>query len=335
MPEPRVSVIVPTWNRASLLGTAMESVLAQSFRDFEVVIVDDGSTDATEALVCRYQETDARVRYVRQEHHGISAAMNTGIRESRGLYIARIDSDDQWLPELLETEVAILDARPDIGLVYSKGQWATSDLAPLTDAIGHALHFPGVTKNDTLRSMLWGDPTCNITVVVRRECFDRAGLFDESLAASEDWDMWLRTSVYYRFFFVDRVLSLVRAHDSSTTNARSQSFAAFLGLRRKVLDKFFARADLAPEIAAMKTVAYRNLYVFEGNMWTGAGNPSRAFRAFAQAVRTGGAPFDTIARILWFSVATRVLGKTAAGRRLMQWDSARRLRRRTGTVAPH
>ena len=128
--------------------------------------------------------------------------MNTGIRESRGRYIARLDSDDQWLPELLETEVAILDARPEIGLVYSKGQWATSDLTPLPETIGHAPHFP----DDTLRSMLWGDPTCNITVVVRRECFDRAGLFDESLAASEDWDMWLRTSVYYRFFFVDRVL---------------------------------------------------------------------------------------------------------------------------------
>jgi glycosyltransferase involved in cell wall biosynthesis len=326
MSTPKVSVIVPTWNRVSLLGTAIESVLTQGFRDLEVVIVDDGSADATELLVRRYQETDARVRYVAQEHRGISAAMNTGIRESRGQYIARIDSDDQWLPELLETEVAVLEARPEIGLVYSKGQWATSDLSPLTDAIGHAPHFP----DDTLRSMLWGDPTCNITAVVRRECFDRAGLFDESLKASEDWDMWLRTAVYYRFFFVDRVLSLVRGHDGSTTNAQSQSFAAFLGLRGKVLDKFFARGDLAPEIVAMKTVAYRNLYVFEGNMWIGAGNWGRASAAFARAVRTGGAPLETLARIAWFSLAARVLSKTRAGRQLMQWDSARRLRNRAG-----
>jgi glycosyltransferase involved in cell wall biosynthesis len=324
MSTPKVSVIVPTWNRASLLGTAIESVLTQGYRDLEVVIVDDGSVDATESLVRRYQEADARVRYVAQEHRGISAAMNTGIRESRGRYIARIDSDDQWLPELLETEVAILEARPEIGLVYSKGRWAKSDLTPLTDAIGHAPHFP----DDTLRSMLWGDPTCNITVVVRRECFDRAGLFDESLKASEDWDMWLRTSVYYRFFFVDRVLSLVRGHDGSTTGAQSESFAAFLGLRRKVLDKFFARGDLAPEVAAMKTMAYRNLYVFEGNMWFGAGNRDRALRAFARAVRTGGAPGATLARIFWFTLATRILSKTQAGRHLMQWDSARRLRKR-------
>lgn len=328
MSSPAVSVIVPTWNRVRLLGTAIESVLAQSFRDFEVVIVDDGSNDATESLAGRYRESDARVRYVRQEHRGISAAMNTGIRESRGRYIARIDSDDQWLPDLLETEVAILEARPEIGLVYAKGQWATSDLTPLTDAIGHAMHFPGSTKNDTLRSMLWGDPTCNITVVVRRECFDRAGLFDESLTASEDWDMWLRTAVYYRFFFVDRVLSLVRGHDGSMTGAQSESFAAFLGLRGKVLDKFFARDDLAPEIAAMKTIAYRNLYVFEGNMWIGAGNRARAVRAFTRALRTGGVSVDTVARIAWFGVGVRALGRFRAGRRVMQWDSARRLRKR-------
>src|ERR1700733_15378431 len=109
MSTPKVSVIVPTWNRVSLLGTAIESVLAQTFRDLEVVIVDDGSVDATESLVRRHQQTDERIRYVRQEHRGISAAMNAGIRESRGRYIARLDSDDQWLPDLLETEVAILD----------------------------------------------------------------------------------------------------------------------------------------------------------------------------------------------------------------------------------
>jgi glycosyltransferase involved in cell wall biosynthesis len=329
MSTPKVSVIVPTWNRASLLGAAIESVLAQSYRDLEVVIVDDGSVDATESLVRHYRETDARVRYVAQEHRGISAAMNTGIRESRGRYIARIDSDDQWLPELLETEVAVLESRPEIGLVYSKGQWAKSDLTPLWDTVGHAPHFPGPTKNDTLRSMLWGDPTCNITVVVRRECFDRAGLFDESMAASEDWDMWLRTSVYYRFFFVDRVLTLIRSHDGNTTNVQSESFTAFLGQRVRVLDKFFARADLGPEVAAMKAMAYRNLYVFEGNMWFGAGNRGRALRAFARAVRKGGAPGATIARIFWFTLATRILNKTSAGRHLMQWDSARRLRKRT------
>ena len=123
-------------------------------------------------------------------------------------------------------------------------------------------------------------------------------------------------------------MSLVRAHDSSTTNARSQSFAAFLDLRGKVLDKFFARDDLAPEILAMKAIAYRNLYVFEGNMWIGAGNWGRASGAFARAVRTGGTPLDTLARIMWFSVAARVLGRTRPGRKLMQWDSARRLRKR-------
>jgi len=111
MNTPKVSVIVPTYNRASLLGTAIESVLAQTFRDLEVVVVDDGSSDATEALVRHYEAADARVRYLAQQHRGISAAMNTGIRASRGQYIARVDSDDQWLPQLLETAVGT--ERPD------------------------------------------------------------------------------------------------------------------------------------------------------------------------------------------------------------------------------
>jgi glycosyltransferase involved in cell wall biosynthesis len=321
---PKVSVIIPTYNRASLLGTAIESVLGQTFRDLELVVVDDGSSDGTELVVRRYQETDARVRFVRQENRGISAAMNAGIRASRGQCIARVDSDDQWLPELLATEVAILDARPEIGMVYSKGQWARSDLTPLPDAIGHAPHFP----DHTLRSLLWGDPTCNITVVARRECFERAGFFDESLASSEDWDMWLRTAVYYDFCFVDCVLSLVRGHDGSMTGAQSQSFAAFLGGRGRVLNKFFARDDIPPEIRSMKSVAYRNLYVFEGNMWIGARDWQRALRAFALAVRTGGNPASTAARILWFSLGVRTLGRTPVGRQLMRWESNRRLRRR-------
>ena len=147
-----------------------------------MLVVDDGSTDDTAALLRRYQEKDARVCYLPKDHRGISAAMNAGIRAARGQFIARVDSDDQWLPDMLETEVAILEARPEIGFVYAKGQWCNSDLVPYRDTVGHAPHFPG----DRIRSMLWGDPTCNITVMARRECFDRAGFFDESLQSSED-----------------------------------------------------------------------------------------------------------------------------------------------------
>ncbi len=324
MSTPRVSVILPTYNRAPLLATAMDSILLQTFRDFELIVVDDGSADHTEALVRRYQDADGRVKYIRKENGGISSAMNAGLRAARGQLIARLDSDDRWLPELLEIEVSILDARPEIDLVYSKGQWALADLTPQSDTIGHALHFP----EDALRSMLWADSTCNITVVVRRECFDRAGFYDETLSTSEDWDMWLRISLDSRFFFVDRVLAHVRSHEGSATGKTSLSFAAFLKERNKVLDKFFARSDLPPRIAAMRNIAYRNLYIFIGNMWIGARRPRRALGSFVRAFSVGGNPIATAARIAWFGVVVRLISQTSLGRAVLVWESNRRLRRR-------
>jgi glycosyltransferase involved in cell wall biosynthesis len=321
-------VILPTYNRAALLGTAIESVLGQDFRELELIVVDDGSADETEKLVRRYRDSDARVRYVRAEHRGVSAAMNAGIRAASGQFIARIDSDDQWLPDLLETEVSILEARPEIGLVYSRGQWMDQDLNPLSTVVGQPPHFPG----DTLRSMLWGDATCNITVVVRRECFDRVGFFDESLATSEDWDMWLRAAVHYDFVFVDRVLAHIRRHDGNATSVQGPSLAAFLGVRRTVLDKFFSRGDLSRRIAGMKSVAYRNLFIYEANIWFATGDRRRALRALVRALRSGGNPAATAARVAWFNLVHPVLGRSAAGRDFLRWESNLRLRARAKRV---
>jgi hypothetical protein len=125
----------------------------------------------------------------------------------------------------------------------------------------------------------------NIALVVRRECFDRAGLFDESLATSEDWDMWLRIAVGCEFAFVDRVLAHIRRHEGSTTGKQAPSFAGFLGSRHKVLDKFFDRGDLPPRIAGMRPIAYRNLYVFEGNVWMGASGPLPCARSPAPSAK--------------------------------------------------
>jgi len=325
MSAPKVSVILPTYNRAKLLGTAMESVLGQSFGDLELLVVDDGSEDDTEALVRGYQEADERVHYLRGEHRGISAALNAGIRVAQGKYVARMDSDDQWLPELLETEVAILEARPEIGLVYALAQWANADMVPQPNRIlGVAPHFP----NDALRSMLWINLTCSITQLLRRECFDLVGLFDESLVTSMEWEMQLRVAFHYQIVFVDRVLALVRDHDQRTTGGRKPAYAAFLGSRHKVLDKFFSRTDLPPHVAAMKTVAYRNVYVYGGVVSLESGDWRGAFPFFLRAVRRGGNPAATVARILWFTLGAPILERTAAGRNFLRRDSQRRSLRR-------
>jgi glycosyltransferase involved in cell wall biosynthesis len=125
---PQVTVIIPTFNRARYLTEAIQSVLGQTFPDYELIVVDDGSTDGTAAVLEGFG--DSRLRVLRQENHGISAAMNAGLRAAQGEYIARLDSDDVWFPNLLAYETRVLDSRPDIGVVYARAQAMSANGTP-------------------------------------------------------------------------------------------------------------------------------------------------------------------------------------------------------------
>ena len=314
---PKVTVIIPTYNRAQFLGAAIHSVLQQDFQDFELLIVDDGSTDPTRQVV--QSCADARLQYFTQEHKGVSAAVNHGIRCARGEFIARLDSDDIWLPEMLALGVATLAAQPEVGLVYGRAQGMTANGNLLNDFRGRPEWFPG----EAFRSMLYGDFTCNITIMVRRLCFERAGWFDETLPLSEDWDMWLRVAEHYRFAFIDRIVARYRYHGDNITGTNSKHFAEHLDGRIKILDKVFARTDLPPAILQMKTMVYFNLHTFTGCCWLGQKKYRRAFECFGQAVRTRNRSALTFARIIWGVLAHRALAKVKWGRVLMdkvaQW----------------
>src|SRR5207247_1570481 len=166
---PAVTVIMPVYDRERFVCEAIASVLAQTFSDLELIVVDDGSTDGTAAAVAAVE--DPRLRYVAQPHRGVAAAMNTGLRSARGRYVARLDSDDVWLPDLLATQVAVLESRPEIDVVYARAQGMEADGTLTTHVWGIAPRWPA----DALRSQLHGDFTCNITTVARRACLERAG----------------------------------------------------------------------------------------------------------------------------------------------------------------
>ena len=278
MKLPKITAIIPTYNRAHYLGIAIKSVLEQTFDNFELIVVDDGSSDNTRELVEEF--SDQRIRYVYQKNRGISAAMNTGIRAARGCYVARLDSDDMWLPDMLETLAKVLDAHPKIGLAYGKAQAMNKDGEPFSQIRAYA----GLYPEDSLRSMLCGDCICNIAILVRRSCFEKAGLFDESLLVNEDWDMWLRVALHYPFAFVDQVLARYRYHDGNITNIHSTLLGEHFDGRRKVLDKFFNRTDLSPEISAMKPEAYHQTYLWVGNCWLGLKEYQKTLLYFFKAV---------------------------------------------------
>ena len=193
---PRVSVIITTYNRAHLVSQAIQSVLDQTFRDFELIIVDDGSSDDTEAVVRGFN--DPRIRYIYQENKGISGARNTGIRNARGRYIAFLDSDDLWLPTKIEQQVHILENVESsvpccLCNAIIRGNPANKPtsfaLAPLQTIYDKGIWL-NVTSVLSTRCVFFTQ-----AVAIRRSSFEKIGGFDESLWVMEDHDLALRLSL--------------------------------------------------------------------------------------------------------------------------------------------
>jgi len=200
-PAPRVGVLIPTYNRAGTLGDALRSVLEQTWTDFEVLVVDDGSTDRTEDVVRSFN--DPRVRYVRlSKQHGAGGARNAGLTMMRNEWIAFQDSDDTWMPDKLEKQMALAAAmQPAPDVVYCRC---------LRRMSGQARIFPPRSVKETsgrlFDRMLTGNLISTQTALVRRTCFERWGLFDESMPPLEDWEYFLRLSRHVVIGMVDEVL---------------------------------------------------------------------------------------------------------------------------------
>ena len=248
---PKVSIIIPAYNRAGMILTAVESVLAQTYPDWEAIIVDDGSSDNTREVVAGVK--DARVRYIYQDNKGLPDARNTGIRASSGEYVAFLDSDDAFLPEKLMLQVPVLDATPQIGLVAGGFVEVDMDMRPL-----HEIR-PWV-KNPTLDLLDWVR-TCSFCVgspLVRRAWLDKAGLFDETMRYVEDWDLWLRlASMSCRMQWLKEPVYLYRMHASSMVRQAVMMKNGMIAM----FDKFFARPDLPHEAAVLRGKAYGHAYL--------------------------------------------------------------------------
>jgi len=246
---PEVSIIIPAYNQGHYLGEAIESALGQTYTDFEVIVVDDGSTDHTCQVAHSY--SDARLRYIYQENRGLSAARNTGICNSSGQYLTFLDSDDQFLPEKLALLVKELEIHPELGMVA--GQAIPVDEKGLQ--VGKIFDKP---LPDEPRQLLLGNPLHVGSVMLRRDWQEKAGLFDEALRSYEDWDMWLRLArIGCRMGWVSRPVSLYRFHTAQMTRIGGQmTTATFI-----VLDKLFEDPTLPESWRAVHDRAYSNAFL--------------------------------------------------------------------------
>jgi glycosyltransferase involved in cell wall biosynthesis len=273
---PQVSVIIPSYNQARFVGATVESVLAQTYPDVEVIVVDDGSTDDTQAVLAAYRE---RIRYIYQENKGLAGARNTGFLASHGDYLLFLDSDDLIYPDKLARHVSFLEAEPDFGLVYSAWQQIDEDG---TRVLGEVRpNKQGQLLKELLRRSFFFFASA---AVMRRECLERVGLFDESLRWSEDADMWLRLArAGYAFGYLDQPLLQYRIHANSMTATISpEQVQGWL----TSLDKFFAAPDLPDDIRALEREAHSFLHLETAGRYYRVGAIERAQHHLRQAIRT-------------------------------------------------
>ncbi len=206
---PKVSVIVATYNRCEMLKEAIDSVLAQTFHDWELIIVDDGSRDQTAEVVLAYAEKDKRIKFVRQTNAGCAAARNTALSHITGAYVAFLDDDDTYLPGKLEKQAGYLDANPNVYLVYSEAE--VIDKNNMRSGV-----VPKIPK-ESFAELLIGFPVPPTAMLVRRECFDKVGGFCTQLRSGDDLDMWLRISRVYGIVFLPGKVALYKWHDTNLT----------------------------------------------------------------------------------------------------------------------
>jgi len=197
----RVSVVIPTYNRAAFVCEAIESVLSQSFRDFELIVVDDGSTDETNEILTRYRDG---ISVVTTQNQGPSAARNRGIAAARGDWLAFLDSDDLWKPGKLVRQTAYITQNPDTAVCQTEEIW-----------IRNGVRVNPMKKHRKYSGWIFDKclPLCIVSpsaVMMHREVFDRVGLFDESLPACEDYDLWLRIAARYEIRLIQEPLVVKR-----------------------------------------------------------------------------------------------------------------------------
>lgn len=227
---PQVSIIIPAYNKAELTCRTLESVLAQTYMDREIIVVDDGSQDQTRQAMERYGK---QIQYVYKKNGGACSARNEGIRQAKGKYLAFIDCDDLYEAQKISTCIDYLERHSHFGFVHT----AASFIDREDHVVGLYDHPSSYKEGWIAQRLILGNFICNSTVVVRREVLDRAGLFDESIFPPGDWDMWLRLADIAQVGYIAQPLTKYRVSDNFIFNRLEQSLIEELFVVNKSFDR--------------------------------------------------------------------------------------------------
>jgi len=269
---PKVTVVIPAYNAMTYLPETLDSVLKQTFIDFEALIINDGSTDHVVSWMAEI--ADPRVKLISQENQGLPGARNTGIVHAQGEYVAFLDADDLWEPTKLEKQVHSLDSKPEVGLAYA---WTL-----LIDQQGEstgAVTASHVEGNVWQRLLLGDIIGSGSSAMIRRSCFDKVGVFDTELTSIEDCDMWVRIAAHYPFAVIKEVLVYYRQHPSNM----SKNYDKMIHNSRLKIEKQFKEVPL--ELLYLRSQAYGHVLLWLAwKVMFDGGNPEQANYFSRQAV---------------------------------------------------
>ena len=237
-----VSVIIPVYNASRFIRQTIESVLSQTYKNLELIIVDDGSTDDSPEIIKSFK--DSRIVFIRQKNKGVSAARNTAVAASSGKFIALLDHDDIWFPEKLEKQIPLFEKNPETGLVYSDIGYIDADGKQVSWMLKQFEPHRGYV----LKELFLNDFIPCLTAVFRRDVLKKTGLFNEKYRFAEEYDLFLRIARYYQVDFVDEVLACYRVHE---TNLSRNVIAGYLE-NIEILESFYHNV---PEVKNFEHVA--------------------------------------------------------------------------------
>ena len=292
--KPKVSVVIPVFNGAAFIARAVESVLAQTFKDFEIVIIDDGSSDNTQTVLEQFSN-QPNIRCLYQENAGPAHARNVGVKSASGDYIAFLDCDDMWFPEKLELQMAIFGESDSAGLIHSNYEVIASD--------GEVIQYAkaGHTRDVFHQTFTGGHAPLLSTTVVSRTIFEQIGGFDSALWVSEDSDLILRLYDVTTFECLDRTLvhKFQRVEEGEKKSRRgAQLGSQVLSSRERFLRHVQARLSLSPEQQGVLNREWSSLFLMKGECEAGKGKWGEARKHYLAAITADPFRFRGYSRFL-------------------------------------
>jgi glycosyltransferase involved in cell wall biosynthesis len=260
--QPLVSVVIATYNMGQYLPQAVDSILQQTWKNLEVIVVDDGSTDNTPEVMLNYS-TDSRVNYIRNENQGQPKAKNCGIKKTKGDFIAFCDADDFWEANKLEIQMPLF-SNPKVGVVYSEVSFIDEHNRRYSKADHEVRHSGTITNQMLIENFVpFG------TSVIRRQCIEQNGMFDEEFRMGIDWDLWLRYSLSWEFIYAPEKTYVYRVWSGQMSNNyrgrydhAKRILTKFVNLYGQQLDPVFVKKAWADMYIREASVYARNEKLF-------------------------------------------------------------------------